>query len=57
MTLKQKQSIIPSKSMAIEEAEDFVRTAREKIKKLKETASKGGVDEQLELALKENKYL
>ena len=43
--------------MAIEEAEDFVWKAREKIKKIKETATKGGVDEQLELALKENKYL
>ena len=44
MTLKQKQSIIPSKSMAIEDAEDFVRKAWEKIQKLKESASKGGVD-------------
>ena len=43
--------------MAIEEAEDFVWKAREKIKKIKETATKGGVDDQLELALKENKYL
>jgi len=43
--------------MAIQEAEDFVHQAWERIQKLKESGSKGGLDEQLEAALKENKYL
>jgi len=43
--LKQKQSIVPSKGMALQQAEDFVIKAQSKIAKLKEQQGKGSVDE------------
>ena len=52
MTLKQKQSNVPSKTMALQEAEAFVLQAKEKIQEIKASEGKGSIDEQLEAALR-----
>ena len=57
LTLKQQQSVKPSKTMALQEAEQLVKIAQERIAKLKEKEGQGTIDEKLEGALKENKYL
>ncbi len=44
--------------MALNEAEELVKAAKERIAKIKaEGAGEGSVDDKLEKALKENKYL
>jgi hypothetical protein len=45
MTLKQKQSNVPSKTMALQEAEVFVLQAKEKIQEIKASEGKGSIDE------------
>jgi len=45
MTLKQKQSNVPSKTMALQEAEAFVLQAKEKIQEIKASEGKGSIDE------------
>ena len=58
LTLKQQMAAVPSQTMALNDAEALVRTAQDRIKKLKEKQAEGGdIDQKLEGALKENKYL
>ena len=60
LTKKAEQSTIPSKAMILEKAEKLIEDAKTKIDTYrieKEKAEVGNIDERLEVAIKENKYL
>lgn len=58
LTKKAEQTIVPSKAMTLEQAEKLMSDAHTKIEEFKSQQNKGGnLDENLELSVKENKYL
>lgn len=58
LTKKAEQTIVPSKAMTLEQAEKLMNDAHNKIEEFKSQQNKGGnLDENLELSIKENKYL
>lgn len=60
LTKKAQQTIIPSKGMILDQAEKLIEDAKNNIDKFKsdrDRTSGGNIDEKLEVAIKENKYL
>ena len=57
LTLKQKQAVVPNKTMALADAEELIKNAQSKMSAMKAKGGGSTTDEQLETALKENKFL